>query len=76
VTAAPDNTHRITEAGKRTTTKEKRQYKKSDSLGAYVIGAPIGRLNSATNLNSLSINTKKNLIFSKTIATIFSVPQG
>jgi hypothetical protein len=61
MTAAPDNTHRIIEAGKRTTTKEKRQYTKSDSLGAYVFGAPNGRLNSATNLNSLSINNNNKI---------------
>ena len=62
MTASPDNTHSITEAGKRITTKEKRKYTKSDSLGAYnVFGAPNGRLNSATNLNSLSIKRKKEL---------------
>jgi hypothetical protein len=62
MTASPDNTHSITEAGKRTTTKEKRQNTKSDSLGAYnVFGAPNGRLNSATNLKSLSIKRKKEL---------------
>ena len=58
MTAAPDNTHSIKKAGKRTTTKEKRQYTKSDSLRAYVFGAPNGRLNSATKLNSLSIKKK------------------
>jgi len=58
-----DNTHSITEAGKRTTTKEKRQYTKSDSPGACnVFGAPNGRLNTTTkNLNSPSTNRKKEL---------------
>jgi hypothetical protein len=55
MTASPYNTHSITEDGKRTATKENRQYTKSDSLGAHnVFRAP--------NLNSLSINRKKGTI--------------
>lgn len=62
MTASPDNSHSITEVGKRTTTKEKRRYTKSDSLGTYnVFGATNGRLNSVTNLNSVSIKRKKEL---------------
>jgi hypothetical protein len=62
MTASPDNIHSITEASKQTTTKEKRKYTKSDSLGAYnVFGASNGGLNSATNRNSLSTDRKEEL---------------